>query len=281
VLRRRIQIGLLVSVAVLGGCSKEQSAKELAPELAALYTRWSRAGLAGDIDAWSQTSSASSQQKARNGMVSMKRNLTRTTLQAMARNQPDLDDYEFIHAALGKDTAITVYYGGRADQNKHFLILDFIREAGEWKFHWLTQRDDLTQAAQQWTAGNTDFLQDKVFQPMADVPPPQADCPIPDHIAYVAIKSLGYETRMRMHGIVYDPVVDLESSWLIVCGVRRGSNVAEFSIQPLATGGVRSFRAEISIAEPAEGTGELVVTRQFAYEPAAPPANYTWEVDVP
>ena len=272
----------LVCLGMIPGCGgAERSSQDLATELEACYRRWSAAGIGGDLLAWREESSQVSYQRTLNSLISMKERLSPQTLQNLARFQPDLAGYTWAGVNEGPETAVMIYFGGGEDKPDQFLFLDFVRENDVWKFHWLETRNDLDDAEARWAKQDLTFLDEAPFAPIPGIPPTPPDVPRPDEIAYMRIESLGYSTLVRMHGIDYGPIVDDTVETLIFGGLRRGDNRMEMTMDPIATGGVKSFRAAVSVVVDLEG--QPAVEERFVYEPQASevPLTHTWTITVP
>jgi hypothetical protein len=270
----------LLAVLLAQGCASGDrvSNEQLSAELDASYERWSSAALASDLVAWKRASSRQSYKKTVNNLVSMKERLTPATLANLARFQPTLSDYEFVGTNRGDETAVAVYFGGRADLKPHFLILDFLRQDDEWKFHWSTQRDDLLDAETRWAKRDLSFLDEGVFGALETIPPVPPDCPLPDYISALKIESLGYETVVRMHGFDYGPIADNSFETIIFGGLLRGPNVVELSMRPIPSGGIKSFRVSVSILLEGEMRG---MDERYVYEPEEVPESFQWTIDAP
>jgi hypothetical protein len=273
---------LLVCVGMIAGCGGgEVSSQDLATELESCYRRWSAAGVSGDLVTWRDESSQTSYQRTLNGLISMKERLSPQTLQNLASFQPDLAGYTWVGVNEGPQTAVMVYFGAGKDKPDHFLLLDFVQENDVWKFHWLETHNELDDAEARWVKRDLTFLDEAPFAPIPGIPPPQPDVPRPDEIAYFRIESLGYATVARVHGIDYGPIVDNTVETLIFGGLQRGDNQIELTVDPVASGGVKSFRAAILVV--VDQDGPPTIEERFVYEPPANeiPPSHTWTLTVP
>lgn len=114
-------------------------------------------------------------------------------------------------------------------------MLNFINEAGRWKFDTL-RLINLASApdvrATLKNGGTSGILNSPEFEPDGMLPPTPKPCAAPDHIAALQVASLGYATVARVNGFALPVVADAAEQHIIIGGLMDGENTLTLEIKP-------------------------------------------------
>jgi hypothetical protein len=210
-------------------------------ELERAFSIWRTAIVTRNLAAWKENTASFRQMETRNMIVSQKQPFPQALFDFPLR-APETGTLRFIKAEAKGATAKAVYFGkidvGIPDSGEipeNLLLLNFIYEAGGWKFDTLRLMN-LANApsvrASLKNGGAAGILKSPEFSPDGVLPPTAKSCPVPDHIATLQIASLGYATAATVNGFTLPVVADAAEQHIIIGGLKDGENTLTLEIKP-------------------------------------------------
>lgn len=267
----------------------KQPSPELQPALEAAYYVWRNAMIQKDFQAWQGATASSRQMETRNRIVSQRLRYP-AALFAIPVQAPELPQLVLLNIFANGDTANAIYFGKPdfglgADEtiSDNFLVLKFIREAGQWKFDNLriikfgNDPDILLKIRNQ----DFSFLQNPTFQPTGVAPPvPKAVDP-PAYLAELWIAANGFDVTVNINnGKHRSQIKNDDGRDLVIGGLVKGQNTISLLIKPVPTESALPKRLEVGVyaTEGADQPAKRVF--HYAPDPAKVPPSYSVSITV-
>ncbi|MCE9519339.1 MAG: hypothetical protein K8R87_07290 [Verrucomicrobia bacterium] len=235
--RRLLSVALTLVCAV--GLRGEDDT--LRRDLERAFSGWRTAMVTRSLTAWKENTASFRQMETRNMIVSQKQLFPQALFDFPLR-APETGTLRFIKAEAKGATAKAIYFGkidvGIPDSGEipeNLLLLNFINEAGQWKFDTLRLMN-LASApdvrASLKNGGAAGILKSPEFSPDGVLPTTAKPCLVPDHIAALQIASLGYATAATVNGFPLPVVADAAEQHIIIGGLKDGENTLKLEIKP-------------------------------------------------
>lgn len=267
----------------------KQPAPELQPALEAAYNLWRNAMVQKDFQAWLGATASSRQMQTRNRIISQRLRYP-AALFAIPVQAPALSQLVLLNIFAEGDTANAIYFGKPdfglgADQaiSDNFMVLKFIREAGQWKFDNLriikfgNDPDILLKIRNQ----DFSFLQNPTFQPTGVAPPvPKAVDP-PAYLAELWIAANGFDVTVNINnGNHRSHLENDDGRDLVIGGLVKGQNTISLLIKPVPTESSLPKRLEVGVyaTEGADQPAKRVF--HYAPDPTKVPPSYSVSITV-
>lgn len=256
-------------------------AAPLQPQLEAVYGQWRAAMVKKDYKGWQRVTAYARQMETRNTVVSQKKRFP-AAIFAVPMKPPALTGLQALHVKQKGVTAVGVYYGrvdfevGQAPEHS-MLVLRFLKEGAQWKFHKLAVMGQLPgQVIGDIRAGRLGFLKEPEFQPSGRAPEIQKACPKPDHITDIHLITLGFEAEVLVNGVSTHRSHDDYGTQLVMGGLRNGKNTVQIKGKRLrrSESGQRNLKITLH-AKTGNRRHPAVKVFEFKPDPNKGPFNYT------
>ncbi len=242
-------------LAVLPATAQQPVDSALEPQLERIYANWKTAMLKRDLASWGKLTARSRQMMVRNLIVSQKREWPRS-LFALAILPPELQNISLAGTQQLGDQARLVYHGridfGIDDPRTPpaaVMVVDFVREAAEWKFfgsRYYNFRDAPAEAAKV-ERGDLSFLSQPDMALTGRAPAVPKPCPAPDFSGQVRVASFGYTTHLTLGDHHHSTVSGKSNTEVVIGGLRRGINAMTLRVTPLADVKPEDRSLEVSV----------------------------------
>ncbi|MGI8602888.1 MAG: hypothetical protein ACR2OZ_07790 [Verrucomicrobiales bacterium] len=220
-----------------------------------IYAAWKSAMASQDLNTWAKYTAKSRQMAVRNSIVSQKRDWPRA-LFSLALTPPEIEGLRLAGSEILGDQARLVYdgqvdfrLGDPRTPPAAALVLDFVREEGDWRFYGGRYYNLQTNPAlaRQLTAGEIAQVSGPQAALTGRAPPMPKPCDVPDYAGQIRVASYGYATTVELGDFHRDTIVGQATNEVVIGGLRRGTNPLRVSTQPLNEVGPEDRSLEISV----------------------------------